>query len=96
MIDSMTMLLFYGKFFQLCPQEHFLSTDWALLSAGLDFIYLDPVLQCHLEAQASLLVGKSLLDFIHPDEHAPAEQDFGIVLESKSSHGSITQHVFQF
>jgi hypothetical protein len=76
--------------------KHFIFIDWALLSAGLDFIYLDPVLQSHLEAQASLLVGKSLLDFVHPDERASAEQDLGSVLESKTLHGSVTRYVFRF
>lgn len=68
-------------------------TDWSLLSSGLDFIYLDPVLQSHLEEQAGLLVGKSLLDFVHPDERASAEQDLGSVLDSKTLHGSVTRYM---
>ncbi|KAG5647397.1 hypothetical protein DXG03_000467 [Asterophora parasitica] len=64
---------------------------WALLSSELQFIYLDPVLQSHLEAQAELLVGKSLLSFVHPDEVASAKIDLGGVLESRTLHGSVTR-----
>ncbi|KAF7965888.1 hypothetical protein HWV62_41008 [Athelia sp. TMB] len=64
---------------------------WSLLSAGLDFIYLDPVLQYHLEEQASTLVGRSLLDFVHPDERSSAQYDLGSVLDNKTLHGSVTR-----
>jgi hypothetical protein len=53
---------------------------------------MDPVLQSHLDAQADLLVGKSLLDFVHPDEQASAKQDLGSVLESRTLHGSVTRY----
>lgn len=65
--------------------------DWALLSADLQFIYLDPVLAYHLDAQADLLVGKSLLSFVHPDEQASAKTDLRSVLESRTLHGSVTR-----
>ncbi|GLB40206.1 putative PAS domain containing protein [Lyophyllum shimeji] len=64
---------------------------WALLSSELQFIYLDPVLQSHLEEQAELLVGKSLLSFVHPDEQATAKADLGGVLQSRTLHGSVTR-----
>lgn len=64
---------------------------WALLSNDLQFIYLDPVLAYHLEGQADLLVGKSLLTFVHPDEQGTAKLDLGGVLESRTLHGSITR-----
>ncbi|TFK28086.1 hypothetical protein FA15DRAFT_86164 [Coprinopsis marcescibilis] len=64
---------------------------WSLLSSDLQFIYLDPVLACHLETQADLLVGKSLLAFVHPDERQTAKQDLGSVLDSKTLHGSVTR-----
>jgi hypothetical protein len=67
--------------------------DWSLLSSDLDFIYLDPVLASHLEEQSELLVGKSLLSFVHPDEQASAKQDLGNVLESRTLHGSVTRYV---
>ncbi|KAF8071733.1 hypothetical protein FPV67DRAFT_1667202 [Lyophyllum atratum] len=67
---------------------------WALLSSELQFIYLDPVLQSHLEEQAELLVGKSLLSFVHPDEQASAKNDLGGVLESRTLHGSVTRARF--
>ncbi|KAJ7284933.1 hypothetical protein C8J57DRAFT_704389 [Mycena rebaudengoi] len=85
------------------PQNHHDSQDsttipvgntrcyWALLSADLQFIYLDPVLANHLGAQAEELVGKSLLTFVHPDEQASAKQDLGSVLESRTLHGSVTR-----
>ncbi|KAJ6619698.1 hypothetical protein B0H10DRAFT_2024503 [Mycena sp. CBHHK59/15] len=64
---------------------------WTLLSADLQFIYLDPVLASHLDQQAEELVGKSLLSFVHPDEQASAKQDLGSVLESRTLHGSVTR-----
>ena len=70
--------------------------DWALLSSDLQFIYLDPVLNYHLGEQAELLVGKSLLSFVHPDEQASAKRDLGSVLDSKTLHGSVTRCVSAF
>ncbi|KAI0049763.1 hypothetical protein FA95DRAFT_1537482 [Auriscalpium vulgare] len=64
---------------------------WTLLSSDLVFVYLDPVLSFHLQDQAGLLVGKPLLDFVHPDEHASAKQDLGNVLQSRHLHGSVTR-----
>ncbi|KDR76327.1 hypothetical protein GALMADRAFT_247715 [Galerina marginata CBS 339.88] len=64
---------------------------WTLLSSDLHFIYLDPVLASHLEDQAELLIGKSLLSFVHPDEQASAKQDLGSVLDSRTLHGSVTR-----
>jgi len=64
---------------------------WSLLTPDLRFLYLDPVLANHLEEQANLLVGKSLLDFVHPDEQASAKLDLGSVLESRTLHGSVTR-----
>ncbi|KAL1711896.1 hypothetical protein EV715DRAFT_214673 [Schizophyllum commune] len=64
---------------------------WALLSADLQFIYLDPTFANHLEQQAEQLVGKSLLQFVHPDEQASAKQDLGSVLDSRTLHGSVTR-----
>jgi hypothetical protein len=64
-----------------------------MLSADLQFIYLDPVFESHLEEQAELLVGKSLLSFVHPDEQASAKQDLGSVLDSRTLHGSVTRYV---
>lgn len=67
--------------------------DWAMLSTDLHFIYLDPVLQNHLQEQADSLVGKSLLSFVHPEEQASAKQDLGGVLDSRTLHGSVTRYV---
>lgn len=67
--------------------------DWALLTSDLQFIYLDPVLNYHLGEQAELLVGKSLLAFVHPDEQASAKRDLGNALESNSLLGSVTRCV---
>ncbi|TFK40313.1 hypothetical protein BDQ12DRAFT_628218 [Crucibulum laeve] len=64
---------------------------WALLSSELHFLYLDPVLSEHLCEQSKLLVGKPLLQFVHPDEQASAKQDLGGVLESRTLHGSVTR-----
>ncbi|KAG6900678.1 hypothetical protein C0993_004987 [Termitomyces sp. T159_Od127] len=64
---------------------------WALLDADLAFVYLDPVLQRHLDAQAPGLLAKSLLDFVHPDEQASARLDLAAVLDSRTLHGSVTR-----
>ncbi|KAJ7650326.1 hypothetical protein FB45DRAFT_986420 [Roridomyces roridus] len=64
---------------------------WSLLSANLQFIYLDPVLAHHLETESQELLGKSLITFVHPDEQASAQQDLGSVLESRTLHGSVTR-----
>ncbi|KAJ7494684.1 hypothetical protein B0H11DRAFT_2002973 [Mycena galericulata] len=64
---------------------------WSLLSANLQFIYLDPVLAHHLDTEAQELVGKSLITFVHPDEQSSAQQDLGSVLDSRTLHGSVTR-----
>ncbi|OSD06313.1 hypothetical protein PYCCODRAFT_1383241 [Trametes coccinea BRFM310] len=64
---------------------------WTLLTYDLTFLYLDPVLASHLGEQADLLVGRSLLDYVHPDEQTSAKNDLGAVLESKTLHGSVTR-----
>ena len=69
------------------------SPDWALLSSDLQFIYMDPVFTAHLEEQADALAGKSLFDFIHPDEQASAKHDLGTVIDSRTLHGSVTRCV---
>lgn len=69
------------------------SIDWALLTSELQFIYLDPVLASHLEEQASVLIGKSLISFVHPDEQASAKHDLGDVLQNRTLHGSVTRCV---
>ncbi|KAF8625538.1 hypothetical protein AX15_005305 [Amanita polypyramis BW_CC] len=67
------------------------SCYWALLNSSLDFIYLDPVLSVHLAEQADLLLGKSLIQFVHPDEQTSAKHDIGGVVDRKTMHGSITR-----
>ncbi|KAF8518198.1 hypothetical protein JB92DRAFT_2903838 [Gautieria morchelliformis] len=64
---------------------------WTLLSAELEFLYVDPVLHAHLGPQADAIIGRKLLEFVHPDEHASAQQDLGKVLESRTLHGSVTR-----
>ncbi|KAG1733612.1 uncharacterized protein EDB91DRAFT_1148406 [Suillus paluster] len=64
---------------------------WSLLSSDLDFVYLDPVLASHLENQADLLIGKSLLSFVHPEEQATARADLAEALEQRTMHGSVTR-----
>ncbi|THV03223.1 hypothetical protein K435DRAFT_775111 [Dendrothele bispora CBS 962.96] len=76
------------------PRVGFHRCYWTLLSTDLRFIYLDPVLQFHLEEQATELLGESLLTFVHPDEQATAKVDLGEVLASKNFHGSITRTRF--
>ncbi|KAI0330225.1 hypothetical protein GY45DRAFT_1323948 [Cubamyces sp. BRFM 1775] len=64
---------------------------WTLLTYDLTFLYLDPVLASHLGEQADLLIGSSLLDYVHPDEQASAKVDLGTVLDSRTLHGSVTR-----
>ncbi|KAH7884509.1 hypothetical protein F5I97DRAFT_1463145 [Phlebopus sp. FC_14] len=64
---------------------------WSLLSSDLQFIYLDPVLASHLEDQAELLIGRSLLSFVHPEEQATAHADLAEALEERTMHGSVTR-----
>ncbi|KIJ67065.1 hypothetical protein HYDPIDRAFT_109065 [Hydnomerulius pinastri MD-312] len=64
---------------------------WSLLSSDLHFIYLDPVLASHLDDQAGLLIGKSLLSFVHPEEQATARGDLAEALEQRTMHGSVTR-----
>ncbi|KAI0768048.1 hypothetical protein BD413DRAFT_566287 [Trametes elegans] len=64
---------------------------WTLLTSDLTFLYLDPVLASHLGEQAEHLVGKSLLDYVHPEEKASAREDLGAVLDSRTLHGSVTR-----
>ena len=52
---------------------------------------MDPVLTSHLEEQAQLLVGKSLLSFVHPDEQDYAKHELESVLESRTVHDSVTR-----
>ncbi|KAI0303815.1 hypothetical protein B0F90DRAFT_1329070 [Multifurca ochricompacta] len=64
---------------------------WTLLSSDLRFVYLDPVLSYHLVDQADLLIGHSLLEFVHPEEQTSAKNDLGNVLSTKALHGSVTR-----
>ena len=74
-----------------CLPSSVIIIDWTLLTSDLCFLYLDPVLATHLGDQADLLIGKSLLAYVHPDEQASAEVDLGAVLESRTLHGSVTR-----
>ena len=91
-IDSIDRSVDQRRLFSVL--DFFPPADWALLSADLNFLYLDPVLQSHLAEQADLLVGKTLINFVHPDEQKSAKQDLGSVLESRTLHGSVTRSVF--
>ncbi|KAI0264492.1 hypothetical protein BC834DRAFT_937825 [Gloeopeniophorella convolvens] len=64
---------------------------WTLLSSDLRFVYLDPVLSYHLVDQADLLIGRPLLEFVHPDEQTSAKNDLGNVLSTRALHGSVTR-----
>lgn len=43
--------------------------------------------------QAPNLIGKSLLDFLHPDEVDIAKVDLGTVVDTRMLHGSVTRCV---
>ena len=62
-----------------------------LLTSSLHFLALDPVLTYHLQEQASAIIGKPLLDFVHPEEQASAKYDLKCVLQDNTLHGSVTR-----
>ncbi|KAG9013883.1 hypothetical protein FRB94_004263 [Tulasnella sp. JGI-2019a] len=64
---------------------------WTVLSAQLTFMYLDPTLQLHMSRQGPLMAGRSILDFVHPDEVASARRDLSRVSQNKEINGSVTR-----
>ena len=68
-----------------------LPTDWTLLNANLQFLFLDPVLTVHMKEQADGLIGRSLLEFVHPDERQDASIDLHDVVEKHALHGTVTR-----
>ncbi|KIJ51338.1 hypothetical protein M422DRAFT_26755 [Sphaerobolus stellatus SS14] len=74
-----------------CPKPGQTRCYWTLLSSALEFLYIDPVLRGNLGPQADSIIGRRLLDFVHPDEHTSAQQDLRKVLESRTLHGSVTR-----
>lgn len=87
--------MLYVSFTALCitRAEHESKLDWCFLSPELRFLYLDPVFTTHLEEQAPALLGRSLLEFLHPDEVESAQVDLGNVVRSRILHGSVTRCV---
>ena len=84
----------------LSPSRSFLHTlnyvprtDWTLLSSSLRFLYLDPVLQYHLQEQAPALIGRSIIDLVHPDEQHAAQRDLSDVLQTGNLDGTLTRFV---
>ncbi|KZV62911.1 hypothetical protein PENSPDRAFT_657764 [Peniophora sp. CONT] len=67
---------------------------WTLLSSSLRFLYLDPVLQYHLQDQASSLIGTSIIDLVHPDERHAAQRDLSDVLQTGNLDGTLTRMRF--
>ncbi|PWN50611.1 hypothetical protein IE53DRAFT_87207 [Violaceomyces palustris] len=57
----------------------------------LRFVYLDPVLQHHLDAQADAMVGSSFFDYVHPEEKDRASDDMKKIVESRTLFGSVTR-----
>ncbi|KAH8826380.1 hypothetical protein DL96DRAFT_1280951 [Flagelloscypha sp. PMI_526] len=65
---------------------------WSLLTyPSLSFSYLDPVLQYHLQDRAPMLLGRSLLDFVHPEDQDYVRRDLGSVLQTGNMYGSETR-----
>ena len=89
--DRSSIELHLRALFRLHAYPSLIILDWSLLTSDLTFLYLDPVLAAHLGEQADLLIGKSLLAYVHPDEQASAKVDLGAVLESRTLHGSVTR-----
>lgn len=66
-------------------------TDWALLSSQLSFMFLDPTLQLHMSLEGPTLAGRSILDFVHPDEVVSARRDLLRTARHKEINGSVTK-----
>lgn len=73
---------------------------WVILSARLDFVFLDPILEHHMGDYAIKLVGTNLLDWVHPDEKdslrddlMPKEDEVAGI-EGVGVFGSMTRCVF--
>ncbi|KAJ9479750.1 hypothetical protein PHBOTO_003256 [Pseudozyma hubeiensis] len=75
---------------------------WALLSADyskgkgptgdrLQFVYLDPVLQQHMDQQAASMVGSDFYDYVHPEERERVIDDMQRIVESRTLFGSVTR-----
>ncbi|GAC99052.1 hypothetical protein PHSY_006649 [Pseudozyma hubeiensis SY62] len=75
---------------------------WALLSADyskgngptgdkLQFVYLDPVLQQHLDQQSASMVGSDFYDYVHPEERDRVIDDMQRIVESRTLFGSVTR-----
>ncbi|EJU04861.1 hypothetical protein DACRYDRAFT_93284 [Dacryopinax primogenitus] len=64
---------------------------WTLLSESLKFLFLDPILTLHMGEQANALLGKDMLEYVHPEDKEKAVEDLKRVVRSKTLHGSVTR-----
>lgn len=76
-----------------CVTHRRLISDWTLLDANLRFVFTDPVLTYHLKEQAGDLIGRTLQEFIHPDERESASKDLALVIQQQAIHGTVTRYV---
>ncbi|KAG8885682.1 hypothetical protein FRB97_000125 [Tulasnella sp. 331] len=54
-------------------------------------MYMDPTLQIHMGPQGPSMAGRSILDFVHPDEVDSARRDLSRVSQNKEINGSVTR-----
>lgn len=57
----------------------------------LDFVYLDPILSVHMKDQANSLIGRGLLEFIHPEVRQKARADLYDSLSVDDLLSSVTR-----
>ncbi|KAK4688302.1 hypothetical protein P7C73_g1812, partial [Tremellales sp. Uapishka_1] len=57
----------------------------------LDFVHPDPVLGVHLARQQMSLMGRGLIEFIHPAEREQARRDLASAVASDDLQGSVTR-----
>ncbi|WVN86251.1 uncharacterized protein L203_101412 [Cryptococcus depauperatus CBS 7841] len=57
----------------------------------LDFVHFDPILDAHLSKQRGSVVGKGVLQFIHPYEREQARRDLLNAINADDLQGSVTR-----
>lgn len=63
---------------------------WALLSTNLTFLSVDPLLTMELSGEGEFLLGRSLVEFVQPEEQAGARTDIENIINSRVLGGGVT------
>ncbi|KAG7528115.1 hypothetical protein FFLO_06407 [Filobasidium floriforme] len=57
----------------------------------LDFVHLDPVLSVHMRMQSMSMLGRGVIEFIHPEEREQARRDLYSSTRVNNLEGSVTR-----